>query len=100
MQCIHRLMDAKDTMVGGMDFFEDARNEYQENQEAALDKEQRLLDGMIRFLEGLQNSNADVGKSCRSSTRSPSPTTRFAKRPRAGGVAEAGEDPKDGHARC
>ena len=48
------LMDAKDTMVGRMDLFEDGRNEYQEKLETALDKQQRLLDGMVRLLEGFE----------------------------------------------
>ena len=50
IQHIHSLLDAKDTMVGKMHLFEDGRNMYQDKMETALDKQQRLLDGMVRLM--------------------------------------------------
>ena len=85
-------MDAK---VGRMDSSGDGRNEYQDKLGSALDEPQQFLQWMAP--EGVPNSDADLARSCRISTRSPSLKTKFTKGPRPRSVVAAAEDPKDGH---
>ena len=93
IQRIESLMDAKDTMVGRMDLFEEGGNEHQQKLETVFYKQRCLLNVIVRLLE--KSPNADVRRSCRSSGQSPSLRTEFDKKPGARDVVDAAGDPKD-----